>query len=52
MITRNGQPVAMLSPCPQEKIAIDETVEALFALRKGISLGGLSINEIKEEGRR
>lgn len=52
MITRNGAPVAMLSPCVPEKKDIEEIIDALFVLRKKTSLGSLSIDALKKEGRR
>lgn len=53
VITRNGQPVALLSPCVSEKPAVNEVIEKLIAFRHGIFLGDdLSIEDLKKEGRR
>lgn len=50
-ITRHGVPVAMLVPA--EKLRDPgETIEALRNFRKGVTLGGLSLRELIEEGRR
>lgn len=52
VITRKGVPVAILSPYSEKKQSIEETIHALLAFRKKIHLKGLSIREMKEEGRR
>ena len=51
-ITRHGRPVAMLVPPPAEKADVEETVRRLLEFGKGRSLGGLTIREMAEEGRR
>lgn len=53
-ITRHGKPVARLVPVASAKPRPDvrAAVEAMKAFRKGRSLGGLSIREMIEEGRR
>ena len=52
-ITRHGVPVAMLVPSPEaERPDVRAAVEAMKAFRKGRSLGGLSIRDMIEEGRR
>ena len=53
-ITKHGKPVARLMPPRPAKAAPDAkaAVEAMKAFRKGRSLGGLSIREMIEEGRR
>lgn len=51
-ITRHGRPVAMLVPPPTEKADVEETVKKLLEFGKGRSLGGLSIREMVEQGRR
>jgi prevent-host-death family protein len=51
VITRRGLPVAVLIPYREEKRAIKETIESLLAFRKGITLKGLSVKEMKEERR-
>ena len=52
IITRNGSPVAILSPCPYAKRPIDETIQEILILRTKVNLGGLSIEDLKKEGRR
>lgn len=51
-ITRHGRPVAMLVPPPAEKADVQETVRKLLEFGKGRSLGGLTLREMVEEGRR
>jgi antitoxin (DNA-binding transcriptional repressor) of toxin-antitoxin stability system len=52
-ITRHGVPVAMLVPAPGvRKPDVRETIKAMIEFRKGHRLGGLSIREMIEEGRR
>lgn len=53
-ITKHGKPVARLVPPRLAKPAPDvcAAVEAMKKFRKGRSLGGLSIREMIEEGRR
>jgi prevent-host-death family protein len=51
-ITEHGRPVAMLVPAPDEKADVEETVRKLLEFGKGRSLGGLTIREMVEEGRR
>ena len=53
-ITKHGTPVAMLVPAttagPQPDVRA--AVDAMKRFRKGRSLGGLTIRELIEEGRR
>ena len=53
-ITKHGKPVARLVPPRSAKPAPDvrAAVEAMKKFRKGRTLGGLSIREMIEEGRR
>jgi prevent-host-death family protein len=52
-ITKHGVPVAVLVPVsPTEQPDVRAAVEAMKAFRKGRSLGGLTIREMVEEGRR
>ena len=51
-ITKHGRPVAMLVPPPAEKADVEETVRRLLEFGEGRSLGGLTIREMIEEGRR
>ncbi len=53
-ITKHGKPVARLVPPVAAKPAPDirAAVEAMKQFRKGRTLGGLSIREMIDEGRR
>jgi prevent-host-death family protein len=51
-ITRHGRPVARLVPIDQPKRTTQETIDAIREFRKGHTLGGISIRELIEEGRR
>ena len=51
-ITRRGKLVARLVPVPDiDRARAQAAVERLRELRKDVSLGGLSIKELKDEGR-
>ncbi len=53
-ITRHGKPVARLVPAAatRPKPDVRAAVEAMKSLRKSQTLGGLSVREMIEEGRR
>lgn len=52
-ITRHGVPVAVMESTGRpKKISADEAIDRLRELGKGKSLGGLSVREMIEEGRR
>ena len=52
-ITKHGVPVAVLVPPPAgERPDVRAAVAEMKKFRKGRSLGGLSIREMVEEGRR
>ncbi|MCP3956750.1 MAG: type II toxin-antitoxin system Phd/YefM family antitoxin [bacterium] len=52
-ITRNGNPVAVLSPVPTARTRDRRMiVEQLREFRKGVTTGGGTIREMIEEGRR
>ncbi|MGN6145301.1 MAG: type II toxin-antitoxin system Phd/YefM family antitoxin [Mesorhizobium sp.] len=60
-ITRHGKPVAKLvAPAtsetqqqkPFDKEAAKAAVEAIREMRKGVTLGGISVRELIDEGRR
>ncbi len=52
-ITKHGVPVAMLVPAERPRAAsVEESVAALRAFRKDITLGGLTLRSLIEEGRR
>ena len=51
-ITRHGVPVAVLAPAPAKpRRDLDEMIAAWKETRKRITLGGLSIRELIDEGR-
>jgi prevent-host-death family protein len=53
IITRHGKPVAKLVPATGiDAHVVDETIVQLKNFAKGQSLGGLSVRELREEGRR
>jgi prevent-host-death family protein len=53
IITRHGKPVAKLVPATGVDVqVVDETIAQLKEFAKGQSLGGLSVRELREEGRR
>ncbi len=52
-ITKHGVPVAQLVPVQQDtRQRIKDAIAAMRALRKGTTLGGITIREMIEEGRR
>jgi prevent-host-death family protein len=51
-ITKHGAPVAMLVPVQKTRRGVAEVVDDLRKARTGLSLGGLSIRELIDEGRR
>lgn len=52
-ITRHGVPIAKLVPIPDnERMSVDETIDLLKELSKTVTLGGLSIREMINEGRK
>lgn len=51
-ITRHGVPVAVLVPARPEKADVEDAVRRMLEFGKGRSLGGLTIREMVEEGRR
>jgi hypothetical protein len=44
--------VALLTAPPREELDVQETIRQMKELRRGNTLGGLSIREMIEEGRR
>jgi prevent-host-death family protein len=54
LITRHGKPAAVLAPPPEEKRNVRQVIEEFkaYSKRQGRTLGGLSIREMIEEGRR
>lgn len=52
-ITKRGVPAAMLVPVDnQGEISVSEAIDQLLELRKTISLGGVSIQQLRDEGRK
>lgn len=51
-ITKHGHPVAMLVPPLPGRMEPDRVVEEFQLLAKGKTLGGTTIRELIEEGRR
>lgn len=52
-ITKHGVPVAMLVPAPEARRKnIRDVIAAMRELRRGNTLGGITIRELIEEGRR
>ncbi len=52
-ITRHGVPVAVLEPVEADmQMTVDEAIDRIAEISKGKSLGGLSIRQMIEEGRR
>lgn len=51
-ITKHGAPVAMLVPVQRARRTTQELVDDLREARRGLSLGGLSIRDLINEGRR
>lgn len=55
VITRRGRPVAKLAPlgdAQAERAAAARAVARLRELRKGVTLGGLRVRDLIEEGRK
>jgi prevent-host-death family protein len=54
VITRHGKPVARLVPPNDEppRMTVEEAVEGLLEFRRTHTLGGLSIKELINEGRK
>lgn len=53
VITKHGTPVALLTPVPTSRHAdISSVIRDLRSLRQEVSLDGLSVREMIEEGRR
>jgi prevent-host-death family protein len=53
VITRHGAPVARLVPVQQRtREEIDRAISEFREARKGLTLGGLSIKELRDAGRR
>lgn len=51
-ITKHGVPIAILIPAMEPVADIEETIEEIRRFRRGKSLGGKSIREMIDQGRR
>ena len=51
-ITRRGKPIAVLIPPAPERPDVRKVIEEFKEFAKGRSLGGISIRELIDEGRR
>jgi prevent-host-death family protein len=52
-ITKRGVPTAMLVAVePQAEMSVSEAIDRLLELQKTISLGGLTIKELRDHGRK
>lgn len=52
IITRHGIPIAILSPFKENNDTTDAAIDALLEFRKGKRLDGLSISNMKKDGRK
>ncbi len=53
LITKHGKAIARLVPAHAlDRSSIDESIAKLKALRRGVTLDGLSWKELRDEGRR
>jgi prevent-host-death family protein len=54
IITKHGTPIAKLGPVKRKHTRAERrsAIEAIKELSKGVSLGGLKIRDLIEEGRR
>jgi len=52
LITRHGRPVARLVPLGTPRRNLAETIQAIRESRKGNRLGGVTLRELIDEGRR
>lgn len=52
VVTRNGKRVARIVPANEPGMSREEAVERLKTFSKGITLGGLDIRALRDEGRK
>ena len=52
MITRHGKPVARLVPIEPPRRDVSEVIEEILEARKGRTLGGITVRELINEGRK
>jgi len=52
-ITKHGVPVARIVPITEtHRMSVDEAIASLREHRKGVTLGGMTLRELRDEGRR
>ena len=51
-ITKHGRPVAQLIPIKPQRGDLRTTIDAIRSARAGVTLGGITIRDLVEEGRR
>jgi len=51
-LSRHGKQIALLVPVNRERPTARQAIARIRQLRKGNKLGGLNIQEVKNEGRR
>ncbi len=53
LITKHGKAIARLVPAAQlDKVRLNKTIDALFTLRKEVTLSGLNVKTLRDVGRR
>ena len=52
VVTRNGKRVARIVPANEPGMSREEAVERLKTFSKGITLGGLDLRALRDEGRK
>lgn len=53
LVTKHGTAIAQILPAnTSSKIAVEEAIKQIKEIRKNNKLGGLSIRELREEGRK
>ena len=50
-ITRHGEQVALLTPVHPQQHSARQAIERLRNLRRGTTLGGLKVRDLRDEGR-
>lgn len=52
-ITKRGKPVAVLAPVPDsDEMTPRQAANSIFKLRKKASLDGMTVREVRDEGKR
>lgn len=52
VVTRNGKVVARIVPANEPGMSQEEAIEKLSTFSKGITLGGLDLLKMRDEGRK